>query len=89
MTTRGQKLISLTIALIYIGLGTLWCFTSHGADKHFFNWPFLIVLTLPGTALSFAIRFGLGDYFFPVIIVQLAMIFLTYLVTKEILYNKK
>lgn len=89
MTTRRQKFTSLTIALIYVGLGTLWVFTSHGVDKYYFDWPLPIILTLPVTAISFAIRFGIGAYFFPVIIVQLVMTYLTYLATQKILFKKR
>ena len=89
MTTPRQKIVSLTIALIYVGLGTLWVFTSHGIDKYYFDWPLIITLTLPVTAISFAIRFGVENYFLPVILVQVAMTYLTYLLTQNFLFNKR
>jgi hypothetical protein len=88
MTTR-HHIISLTISLIYVGLGTFWIFTSHGIDEYYFDWPFIIVLTLPVTVISFAIRFGIEDYFLPVILVQLVMIYLTYLTILKLVFKKK
>ena len=88
MTTR-QKIISLTISLIYVGLGTFWIFTSHGIDKYYIDWPLIIILTLPVTAISFAIRFGVENYFLPVICVQLVMAYLTYLTVLKLVFKKR
>ena len=88
MTLR-QKIISLTISLVYVGLGTFWIFTSHGTDKYYIDWPLIIILTLPMTAISFAIRFGVENYVLPVILVQLVMTYLTYLIVLKLAFKKR
>jgi uncharacterized membrane protein len=79
MTTKKQKALSFTIALIYVGLGTIWILTSHGVDTYYFDWPAIVILILPVTAISFAIRFGTEDYLWPVMITQIIMFFAVYL----------
>lgn len=88
MTTRRQKIISLTIALIYVGLGTFWVLTSHGVDRYYIDWPFPVLLTLPVTVISFAIRFGVENYLLPVLITQVIMFFAVYLLIQR-QYTKK
>jgi apolipoprotein N-acyltransferase len=75
---RKQQVIAFIFTTLYVGIGTLWIFTSFGGDAIYFEWPLPIIITLPVTVISFAIRSGVSDYVIVVIIVQLIMFYLTY-----------
>jgi hypothetical protein len=79
-----HQLFALTFSFLYVGLGTFWIFTSFGADRLFIDWPLPIIITLPVTVISFAIRSGVEDYFAAVTIIQIIMFALTYLLTLKI-----
>ena len=89
MTVTKNKIISFTIALIYVGLGTLWVLTSFGTDRYYIDWPTFIILEMPVAVISMGIRFYVREnYLIPVIVIQFIMFFITYFLIQLILNRK-
>jgi hypothetical protein len=87
MKTVNSRLAALLFSVFYVGLGTIWVLTSFGSDRYFIDWPFFIVITLPVTAISFAIRSGVESYLIPIIITQIGMLIITFKISCRLIFK--
>jgi hypothetical protein len=83
----NNKVKSLTISAVYVGLGTVAVLCVY--PPYYGDWVLLVLLlTFPVTILSLGVMYGSSDSFLIVISIQSIMLILTWLVVYQKLQAK-
>jgi hypothetical protein len=80
---------AFNISLFYVGLGTLSVCSVYPKDLFYGEWSLYgLVITFPVSVLSFGYRYAEADLLYPIFIIQLVMLFLTFYILSIFIKNK-
>lgn len=81
--------LAFNISLFYVGLGTLSVCSVYPKDLFYSEWSLYgLVITFPVSVLSFGYRYAEADLLYPIFIIQLVMLFLTFYILSIFIKNK-
>lgn len=84
--SQSKETKAIQIALLYVGLGTLSVCSVYPSDPFYGSWStFGLLITFPVSVISFGYRFAESQNLYPVFIIQLVMLLVTYLILRKIL----
>lgn len=88
-----DKSLDLILSIIYVGIGTISVCSVYPSDSFYGEWSWWgIFVTLPVSIISFMYRYADAGSLIPVFIIQIIMVYPTYLVFKSIMkifYKKR
>ncbi|BDU26576.1 MULTISPECIES: hypothetical protein [unclassified Flavobacterium] len=77
----GNRVFAFKISLFYVGLGTLSVCSIYPKDLFYGSWSlFGLIITFPVSIVSFGYRYANADLLYPVFLIQLIMLFPTFLI---------
>lgn len=86
----AARKLAFTIALAYVGLGTLSVCSVYPADLFYGEWAIWgLIIAFPISIISFGYRFTESQLLYPVFVIQAIMFLLTFLILAKMTKRKK
>ena len=83
MNLIANRKLAFLISLIYVSIGTLSVCSVYPKDNFNGDWSLYgLLLTFPVSIISFGYRYADSESLFPVFIIQIVMLIITFLVLR-------